>query len=1013
MSNAFPNRVIVLDPAIIDLVIQVAGSAAVIAVPFGWTSARKLKAKPAVRSIDQDAISSLKPDLIVGSSDVAPELNLLARKNFPVWSMPCENVDQVLLGIRQLGGLFGKAQKTDSLVTRLQKALRPVTLAGRRRLRVFFEEWPDPISTCPPWVSDLIHRAGGDDVFQAKSKSSSRHGRIVNLQQILERDPDLIISSWWGRAANSQHYRALPASEHCRAVCSGQLVAFPSKHFLRIGPGLRLGFRLLTQELGKLQGITGPRRTTRSRTILTKAKLSDSAETAFSRNSPVAPLPDTCLTWDEPEMNTDFSNPDYFINRELSWLAFNRRVLEEAQDPTQPLLERVRFLGIVTSNMDEFFEVRVAGIKQLIDHESDDTGPDGLSPRQTFEGIRRMVVDLLDDQYKLWNDDLRPGLAAQGIHLHSFSELRESDQKWATDYFRQEVYPVLTPLAVDAGHPFPQLRNKSHNLFLQLTKADKPKEPLYAVVQIPPILPRLVRIPHPETSQWHYVLIQHLIHTCIHELFPGLNIDQICAFRITRNSDLYINDDDAENLLQTIEVELRKRARGNAVRVEVEEGCSLDLLKHLTDILKLNADDVYFNNGPLNLLHLMPLTSIDALASLRDKPYVPVVTPALSPDSDYFEVLRTKDVLIHHPYESFNTVVEFLQRAAVDPAVLAIKMTLYRTSGDSPIVQALIDAAEQGKQVTVLVELRARFDEANNINWARRLEDAGVHVVYGLVGLKTHCKVLQVVRRDEDHLRHYLHLGTGNYHPSTARFYTDLSLLTANQELGHEIAGLFNAITGLADFTAGKHLLIAPFDLQPGLMRLIQRETENARHGKVGRVIIKVNSMVDMSLIQALYEASQAGVKIDLIVRGICCLRPGLPGVSDNIRVISIVGRFLEHSRIYFFGNDGDPKVYLGSADLMPRNLYRRVEVVFPVLDPKHRERVVSEILPTFLNDCVKARELRADGTYFRVPCKVGQPPSQAQLTFRNLARQAASALNMTTQLPTRESLRPMARPHG
>jgi polyphosphate kinase len=404
----------------------------------------------------------------------------------------------------------------------------------------------------------------------------------------------------------------------------------------------------------------------------------------------------------------------------------------------------------------------------------------------------------------------------------------------------------------------------------------------------------------------------------------------------------------------------------------------------------------------------MPLTSIDALSALRDKPYIPVVSSLLNPEADFFEVVRNKDILLHHPYESFSSVVEFLQKAAVDPAVLAIKMTLYRTSGDSPIVQALIDAAEEGKQVTVLVELRARFDEANNINWARRLEDSGVHVVYGLVGLKTHCKVLQVVRRDEDQLRHYLHLGTGNYHPSTARYYTDLSLLTANQELGQEIATLFNAITGLAEFKGVHQLMVAPFDLQPGFMRLIQAESEIARQGRGGNIIIKLNSLVDPSLIQALYEASQAGVKIELIVRGICCLRPGLPGVSDNIRVTSIVGRFLEHSRIYSFGNGGDPKVYLGSADWMPRNLYRRVEVVFPVLDPALKARITDEILPTFLNDCVKARELRSDGTYFRVPCKVGQPPSQAQLTFRNLARNKQL---QPDQSPTPVGLRPMIRP--
>jgi polyphosphate kinase len=687
----------------------------------------------------------------------------------------------------------------------------------------------------------------------------------------------------------------------------------------------------------------------------------------------------------------DLSDPRFYINRELSWLAFNRRVLEEAQDVSQPLLERVRFLGIVTSNLDEFFEVRVAGIKQQIEHESDDSGPDGMTPRQTFEAIREDVLKMIDDQYKLWNDDLLPALGKHGVYLHEFKTLSKQDQAWATRYFRDEVFPVLTPLAVDASHPFPQLQNKSHNLFLQLKKPERPTDPLHAVVAIPRVLPRLVRIPHPKTDEWHYILIQNLIQSHINDLFPGLQVEQVYGFRITRNSDLYIDEEEADNLLRTIEDELRKRARGNAVRLEIEHGCPPEMRRVLLEIFKLTEEDVYLVNGPLNFLHLMPLASIDALASLRDKPYVPIVSNAVPSGCDYFKVMRERDVLLHHPYQSFTSVVEFLEHAAADPAVLAIKMTLYRTSGDSPIVRSLIAAAEHGKQVTVMVELRARFDEANNILWARQLEEAGVHVVYGLVGLKTHCKVLMVVRRDEDRLRHYLHLGTGNYHPSTARFYTDLSLLTSNEELGQEVGMLFNTLTGLSEFEGVKQLLVAPFQMQDSFLKLIHHERDLAREGKEGRIVVKINSLVEEGLITALYEASQAGVKIDLIIRGICCLRPGMPGVSENIRVTSIVGRFLEHSRIFYFGNGGKPKVYLGSADWMPRNLFRRVEVVFPILDPGLRKRLTDVIIPGYLNDCVKARVLGSDGIYQRAACPAGKEPTQVQLHFRNLARQSAS----------------------
>jgi polyphosphate kinase len=690
----------------------------------------------------------------------------------------------------------------------------------------------------------------------------------------------------------------------------------------------------------------------------------------------------------------DLTKPEYFLNRELSWMEFNRRVLEEAQDEHQPLLERVKFLVIVSSNLDEFFEIRVAGIKQQIESGVNDTGPDGLTPTQVFDGIRQRVLTMVAEQHRLWSGELAPALAKHNIKIKEMDELNAEERKWTGGYFRSEVFPVLTPLAVDSSHPFPQLRNRSHNLIILMQRPDQAHGLSYGIVQIPRVLPRLVRLPSPghENSVFHYTFLKDLIQCHVSDLFPGVQVKASYGFRITRNSDLYFDEEESENLLRAIEDELRKRSRGNAVRLEVQHDCPTEIQAALLDILKLNPQDLYLIPGPLNFAHIQPLCGIDGFSQLRDRPWVPVPPKDLPPDSDVFEVMRRRDILIHHPYESFNSVVDFVHRVAEDPQVLAIKMTLYRTSGDSPIVRGLIEAARNGKQVTALVELRARFDEANNINWARQLEDAGVHVVYGVVGLKTHCKLLMVVRRDEDRIRHYVHLGTGNYHPSTARIYTDLSLLTTHTELTEEVAALFNTLTGLSEYQ-GDQLLVAPFELAERFHQLIDAERDLAKAGKPAHIIAKVNSLVDEAIIERLYEASRAGVKVDLIVRGVCCLRPGIPGVSENIRVISIVGRFLEHSRIYFFANNGDPKVYLGSADWMPRNLYRRVEVVFPILAPHIKSRVIDNIIPTFLKDCVKARELKAEGTYVRLQPVSGQTPHQAQLAFREQARASARGL--------------------
>jgi polyphosphate kinase len=695
-----------------------------------------------------------------------------------------------------------------------------------------------------------------------------------------------------------------------------------------------------------------------------------------------------------PQLSERFSDPKNFINRELSWLEFNRRVLEEAQDPTQPLIERVKFLTIFSSNLDEFFEIRVAGIKQQIESETSDVGPDGLSPTETFNSIRRVVSELVATQYALWNNELLPQLAENGIRVREVAQLSAKRAAWAHRYFQQEVFPMLTPLAVDASHPFPQLLNKSHNLFVR-AKAQRGGEPLHAIVQVPRVVPRLIAMPRGKEANdpWDYIYLASLIKQHITELFPGLILEGVHPFRVTRNSDLYIDEEEAENLLRTIEQELRRSSRGDAVRLEVEADCPRDFRDLLLEFFDLTEADVYKADGPLSMTHLMPLITNDAFANLKDRPFQPGRDPALPPHADIFEVLRRQDVLLHHPYDSFDPIVDLIEEAAQDPQVLAIKITLYRTSGDSPIVEALIAAANAGKQVTAIVELRARFDEAVNIQWARRLEEAGAHVIYGVVGLKTHCKALLIVRRDADRLRHYVHLGTGNYHPRTARIYTDFSFFTTEPQLTDEVAIVFNTLTGLSGYPGLKKLMVAPFDLKQRLIGLIQRERDHALAGKPGRIIAKLNSLVDQEIIEKLYEASCADVTIDLIVRGICCLRPKIPDLSENIRVISIVGRFLEHSRIYYFSNDGQPDLFLSSADWMPRNFLRRVELAFPIENPALRDNLINEVLPRFLNDRVKSRELQPDGSYRRLKPEGPEARAQAQWHFRERSRERAKKL--------------------
>src|SRR5256884_7464916 len=567
-----------------------------------------------------------------------------------------------------------------------------------------------------------------------------------------------------------------------------------------------------------------------------------------------------------------FGDPKNFVNRELSWLEFNRRVLEEAQDQRQPLIERVKFLTIFSSNLDEFVEIRVAGIKQQIESQTSELGPDGLSPTEVFNRIQKTVRELFAEQYTLWKNELLPELAKNGIYVREIAELPAKRAAWAHRYFLQEVFPMLTPLAVDASHPFPLLLNRSHNLLVR-AKARRRGEPLHAIVQVPRAVSRLIVMPRGkgEDEPWVYIYLASLCRQHIGELFRGLILDGVHAFRVTRNSDLYIDDEEAENLLRTIEQELRRTSRGNAVRLEVEADCPKDFLQLLLEFFNLSEADAYKLDGPLTMTHLAPLVANDAFARLKDRPFQPARDPALPPHADFFEILRRQDVLLHHPYDSFDEVVELVETAAKDSQVLAIKMTLYRTSGDSPIVEALIDAANAGKQVTAIVELRARFDEASNIQWARRLEEAAAHVIYGAVGLKTHCKALLIVRRDADELRRYVHLGTGNYHPRTARIYTDWSLLSSEPQLTEEVATVFNTLTGLAGYPGLKKLMVAPFDMHSRLIQLIERERDHARAGRPARIIAKLNALVDQEIIEKLYEASCADVTINLIVRGICC----------------------------------------------------------------------------------------------------------------------------------------------
>ena len=679
--------------------------------------------------------------------------------------------------------------------------------------------------------------------------------------------------------------------------------------------------------------------------------------------------------------------PTHFINRELSWLEFNQRVLDQALAVENPLLERMKFFCIVSSNLDEFFEVRVAGIKQQIESDAVERTMDGMTASEAFRAIVKRVRRMVEQQYNCWRNELMPALAANGIRILELAELAKADLAWVEDYYLTQVRPVLTPLAIDPAHPFPQLLNKSLNLIVRL-EMKKGREALkhMAVVQIPSILPRLIKLPRADTRQ-DYIYLSRLIGHHLADLFPGTAILGYWPFRVTRNSELYIDDEESANLLKAVENELHNRRKGDAVRLEIDEQCPAMVREALLKTLRLEEEDLYLIEGPLNPGRLMALYEGDHSPELRDPPFVAPIARALRDRPDLFAAIRERDILLHHPYESFSSVVDFLNQAASDPDVLAVKQTLYRTGGDPRIFGALESAARNGKQVTAVVELRARFDEANNILWARQLEEAGVHVVYGLVGYKIHAKSCLVVRREGHHIRRYVHLATGNYNPTTAKLYTDLGLFTCRPEFGEDATNFFNLLTGICQFQGMRKLVVAPFELHERLLQLIEREIENARRGLPARIIAKINSLADRQTIESLYRASEAGVKIDLIVRGICGLRPGVKGLSKNITVCSIVDRFLEHSRVYYFENACQPQVFISSADWMPRNFFRRIELAVPIEDGILRERIINEILAVSLADNARARFLQGDGSYRRPapPARNGKP-SRSQAEFMALA---------------------------
>lgn len=685
------------------------------------------------------------------------------------------------------------------------------------------------------------------------------------------------------------------------------------------------------------------------------------------------------------ENSVNYREPGNYVNRELSWLEFNYRVLSEARDKTLPLFERLKFLSITASNLDEFFMVRVASLKDMVHAKYDKEDIAGLKPQEQLEKISVKTHELVAQQYSAYNRSLVPALKQQGLCvIENHEDLNKEQKKYADKYFEENVYPVLTPMAFDSSRPFPLVRNKTLNIAALLKKKKGDEEPEFAMVQVPSVLPRFVELPVSAGKDGrelrNIILLEQIIERNMQTLFLNYDILAAAPFRIMRNADLTI-EEEAEDLLQEIQKQLKKRQWGEVIRLEVEEKIDKHLLKILRKELSVSAEDIFAINGPLDLTFLMKVYgSLTGFDNLKAERYTPQPVPALMNEDDIFTNIRKGDILLHHPYQTFDPVVEFVRAASKDPEVLAIKQTLYRVSGNSPIIAALAAAADNGKQVSVLVELKARFDEENNILWAKKLEQAGCHVIYGLLGLKTHSKITLVVRREEDGIRRYVHLGTGNYNDSTAKLYTDCGLMTCNPLVGEDATAVFNMLSGYSEPLSWNRLAVAPIWLRNHFVRLIRREAANAREGRKAKIIAKMNSLCDKEIIAELYEASCAGVKIDLIIRGICCLKAGIPGLSENIAVRSIVGNFLEHSRIFYFENDGMAQLYMGSADWMPRNLDKRVEIVFPVEDEVLKEEVF-HILEVELEDNVKTHILQPDGSYEK-PDKRGKILVNSQEQF-------------------------------
>jgi polyphosphate kinase len=674
--------------------------------------------------------------------------------------------------------------------------------------------------------------------------------------------------------------------------------------------------------------------------------------------------------------------PELYINRELSLLAFNRRVLEQAKDENTPLLERLKFLCISSSNLDEFFEIRVAGLMQKAAMASVQAGPDNMSPTELLGQISIQAHELVDEQYRVLSDILLPALEQQGIRFVKRQEWNKAQAEWVKHFYEHELLPILSPIGLDPAHPFPRILNKSLNFIVSLKGKDAfGRTSGMAIVQAPRALPRLIRLPVDcGGGPNDFVFLSSIIHAHVDDLFPGMKVQGCYQFRVTRNSDLFVDEEEVDDLLRAVEGELPSRRYGDEVRLEVADNCPAEVSDFLLSEFELGPNDLYTVNGPVNLNRLINLPDKVDRSDLVFPSFTPGLPSRLSLSADIFQAIAKGDILLHHPFESFVPVIDFLKQSAADPKVLAIKQTLYRTGPDSAVVDALVSAARAGKEVTVVVELRARFDEEANIALANRLQEAGAHVVYGVVGYKTHAKMILVVRREEGKLRHYVHLGTGNYHARTARLYTDYGLLTCNTDLGEDVHKLFLQLTSLGRSSKLAKILQSPFTLHTGLIERIERETVNARKGKPARIIAKMNAVVEQNVIRALYAASQAGVQIDLVLRGICCLRPGVPGVSENIRVRSIIGRFLEHTRVFYFHNGGKEEIFASSADWMDRNLHRRVETCFPVEEKKLRERMIRE-LNYYLEDNLQAWELQSDGSYVRTtPGKAEPMSAQARL---------------------------------